>query len=190
MKIQTKLFLITSLLLASGVNADEREHLIKGEITNGGFGGPVLKLTRMKGETNFLFGGRGAWLVNHRYYLGGAGYGSTRKIGDSDLRLGYGGMWAGMKFKPSRLVHYSVDILLGAGGLNTTHHPHNTGSDSDTDAVFILEPAANLNINIATPLEFVLGVSYRLVSASNQATLSDSDLSGATLTASFVFGHF
>lgn len=187
--MKTKLLLFVTLLMVMSVNAAERESLIKGDVIHGGFGGPAVKITQIDGDINYMVGGRGAWLVNHQFYLGGAGYGPAREIGDHGVELGYGGVWAGMKFNPTKLVHFSADILIGAGDLNKDYRSNNNTSNAD-DTLFIVEPGANLNINITDYAELVFSASYRLVNGSDHATLSDSDLSGATFTAGVMFGRF
>lgn len=82
----------------------------------GGFGGPELRLTQLDNETNYLMGGKGAWLVDHRFYLGGAGFGSTKTIGDTNMRLGYGGVMLGYIFPSTKIHTVSVELVAGAGG--------------------------------------------------------------------------
>ena len=189
--IKKKLILVAKLIIVCNVNEDERESFIKGDVTHGGFGGPAAKITQIDGDVDYMVGGRGAWLVNHRFYLGGAGYGTAREIGDHGVELGYGGIWAGAKFNPTSLIHYSTDIIIGAGDLQKDYRSNNSNNVSSADdTLFVVEPGANLNINIASYAELVFSVSYRLVSGSSHVTLSDSDLSGASFTAGVMFGRF
>jgi len=189
--MKVKFLLFAALMLIFSVDAAERESLISGDVTHGGFGGPLLKATQIDGDINYMVGGRGAWLLNHQFFLGGAGYGTVQEIGNHGAELGYGGVWAGMKFNPSKLVHYSVDVLVGAGGLTKDYTSNNSSNTQHSDdKLFIIEPGANLNINIASYAELVLSLSYRLVNGSSHQTLSDSDLSGASITASVMFGRF
>ena len=62
-----KRFLVTLIvyMVASQAFAQEQT-LISGKVESGGFGGPTLKVTKMKGESGLLIGGRGGWIINHK----------------------------------------------------------------------------------------------------------------------------
>ncbi|RPH38121.1 hypothetical protein EHM92_00845, partial [bacterium] len=69
---------IVSLLLlfiAGIARAQEEETLLGGGFESGGYGGPVVKFTNVKGEFAVMAGGYGGWLINHSFMLGGGGYG-------------------------------------------------------------------------------------------------------------------
>jgi len=69
---------IVSLLLlfiAGIARAQEEETLLGGGFESGGYGGPVVKFTNVKGEFAVMAGGYGGWLINHSLMLGGGGYG-------------------------------------------------------------------------------------------------------------------
>ncbi|MBK7412700.1 MAG: hypothetical protein IPI29_09130 [Ignavibacteria bacterium] len=70
-----------------------------GEIHNGGFGALVVKVGAMDGETAVLFGGRGGWVINRTFVIGGGGYGYTDMMhhnqsspADTGISFGYGGL--------------------------------------------------------------------------------------------------
>jgi hypothetical protein len=62
------------------LNAQEQTLVGNGEISNGGFGGPVIKYTQIKNEPAILVGGRGGWIINHTFVIGGGGYGLANQI--------------------------------------------------------------------------------------------------------------
>ena len=51
-----------------------------GKIEHGGWGGFTLGYTKIAGKDAFLSGGRGGWLIDHRFTLGLAGYGFFSNI--------------------------------------------------------------------------------------------------------------
>jgi len=183
------LTLIALLTVSANSSAFERESLIKGKgYTHGGFGGLSSKTTELNGTTETMLGLKGAWLLNHNVYVGLAGYGTNSKIKDTDLHMGYGGVIAGYIFEPSKMMHYNVEMLLGAGGLDEGRHSADDSETTDTFAV--IEPSANVSFSITQYADLSFGVSYRLVQETNQANLSDSDLSGLSFNTSLVFGRF
>jgi hypothetical protein len=178
--------LVTSL----GAYAEERQVLLGGEVTHGGFGGPELRFTSLNGEMNPLIGGKGAWLINQRWMLGGAGFGSTRRIDDTSYRLGYGGLMVGRVFNPQNLLHFSVELLAGAGGISEDHAHDQMGQYDNGDSIVIAEPGIYSLINLAEFAKVSLGLSYRWVNGVDKPGLSNSDLSGLSFNLAVLFGRF
>ncbi|MBN1426023.1 hypothetical protein JXA88_15850, partial [Candidatus Fermentibacteria bacterium] len=54
---------------------EQPETLLKGPIENGGFGGLVVKFSQLADQTAVFVGGRGGWILNHTFVIGGGGYG-------------------------------------------------------------------------------------------------------------------
>lgn len=184
------LFILTSSLCFGS----ERESLISSNNTAfGGFGGLVAKSARLNGQSNILVGGKGAWLIDHSLYIGGAGYGSSREITDTQLKMGYGGLLMGYVFKPNHMLHFNIELLAGAGGLVNDQYEHNNNHDEhdNLDDVFsIIEPGANLSFAIAKFVDISAGISYRYVQSIDTVNLTDADLSGWSFNTSVVFGKF
>jgi hypothetical protein len=61
--------------MISESSTDSPKKLFGGEITNNGYGGPVMKISRFNGQLAFMTGGRGAVIIKNRYTIGGGGYG-------------------------------------------------------------------------------------------------------------------
>jgi len=177
------------------VFAEERNTLFSMHgMHHGGFGGPVLKATKIGDNTNYLMGGKGAWLINHQFYLGGGGQGTLKDINSEGERMAYGGLIFGYIGQPNKPVNYSLEMLIGGGrigmsGLHDEVTSHNTQGDS-SDGFFAAEPAVLVNFNLSRFATASVGLSYRYISGSNQATLTDSELSGLTAQLSFMFGRF
>jgi len=179
------------LTTASAVTALERESIFNGEVvSHGGFGGLSLKTTSLNGETEVMAGGKGAWLINHSTYIGGAAYGTKDNLDNTNLEMGYGGLLIGHIFKPSKLVHYNIELLAGGGGLGEQYEHRKDSDEYKGDAFAFFEPGVNVSLALTKFADISLGASYRLVDGTNQDILSDSDLSGWSVNSSIVFGKF
>ncbi|UCD37308.1 MAG: hypothetical protein JSW54_10805 [Fidelibacterota bacterium] len=185
------------ILLVSSVLAQE-ETLMGGELSHGGFGGPVLKITQINEELGLLTGGRGAWIVGHMITIGGGGYTlindiEVTSVADApNLRFEYGGFEMGFIIASDKLLHFSVNSLFGTG---TVGHRWGEGDGdwdaADTDHFFVLEPSANVIVNVAKFFRIGLGASYRYVTGVDDfGDISDADLSGVSAVVTLKFGSF
>jgi hypothetical protein len=125
------LTLVFMLLLAATPLLAEEQTLLHGRIQHGGYGAPVIKVTTIDGGSAVLLGGQGAWLINHTFGLGIAGYGMvTERIYNRPdqpnapeyeptatrrLELGYGGLLLSYVNRSDELIHTTVDLLIGGG---------------------------------------------------------------------------
>ncbi|UCB45342.1 MAG: hypothetical protein JSV25_14180 [Spirochaetota bacterium] len=161
--------------------------LISGEIESGGTGGPILKFTGVSDTFCVFLGGRGGWIINHMFMLGGGGYGlvSDVFISGNKLHMGYGGFYAEYIINSDALVHFTIGSLIGLG------NAHFDPEGSDSHSYFVLEPEANVELNVVTFFRVCAGVSYRFtIGASGPAGLNDAALSGLSANLFFKFGHF
>ena len=75
------LFLFCLMLTASlWAEEDVKETAAEKPSESGGFGGPVLKVTRINDVFGLIVGGRGGWIYKHTYAIGGGFYGLLRDI--------------------------------------------------------------------------------------------------------------
>lgn len=184
--------------------AAQEETLFNDSVVTGGFGGPVVKYTSIYNQDAILVGGRGGWIVNHSFVFGGGGYGVASEVdapeaalpdeGPLDIEFGYGGFEVEYIIHPRSLGHFSLYALIGGGA---TNYVKDVGAVMDSneqtgesDFVFVLEPAANAELNVTTWFHLNAGVSYRLVKGIQQEGLQDSDFSGITASLTFKFGKF
>ena len=58
----------------------QEETLISGQLEYGGYGGPVVKFTTINNDWEVMVGGRGGWIINHSFVLGGGGYGLVTDV--------------------------------------------------------------------------------------------------------------
>lgn len=205
-----KKLLISALLIicAATAWAQNEETLLGGGLESGGYGGPVVKFTNIKGEFGVMVGGYGGWLINHAFMIGGGGYGlvtshhpdqSTGSFygipAAGRMEFGYGGGILEYIFSPMSMVHSSVSVLVGGGsvsygaqdydGWNTWH-----GYMQERDQVFVLEPSLNVELNVTSFFRVNAGGSYRFVSGVSMYGLKNADLSGGSINLALKFGAF
>jgi hypothetical protein len=197
LRVKTSILALLLCLITLPLTAQE-ETLIAGDIESGGFGGPVVKFGSVNGEAGIIVGGRGGWIINHTFILGGGGYGLANNIkakvpgpfGERYLNFGYGGVELEYIAQSDKLLHFSVMTLIGAGGLGWRDETMRPGSNSEGDGFFILEPAAQVNLNVTKYFRISAGVSYRYVSGVDSPAATDANLSGPTGVLTFRFGKF
>lgn len=185
------------LLLSTISIFGQAETLVSGELESGGFGAPVIKFTQVNGEFGLLIGGRGGWIMNHTFVIGLGGYGLVNQVDANfilegeliPLMMGYGGFEMEYIYSSNSLVHFSIYLLLGGGGL-TYKELHDWRSPQISDNFWIAEPAVNIELNISSFFRISAGVGYRLVSDVNLGDLTNSDIAGAEGILTFKFGKF
>jgi hypothetical protein len=204
------LFLV--LLLPAIVFAQE-ETLLSGEVHHGGFGGPVVKLTRVNGEDALLVGGRGGWIINHTFVIGGGGYGLVTDVkpktpgflNENRMMVGYGGLELEFIAASDKLVHLSFPLLIGAGAVGYMYGHFGDDMNLDfnldrkVDTFFVIEPGANLELNVVSFFRITAGLSYRHVTGISAPTdplgisrplTSNNELRGVSWNLGFKFGAF
>lgn len=162
------------------------ETLLKGGIESGGFGGPVLRFTDIGGQFAVLFGGRGGWIINRTFILGGGGYGLVNDVRiDATLPgrvdFGYGGLELTYVHASNRLYHASITALIGGGTIKQL---------SASDGVFVFEPYANGWLNVTRYFRISAGLGYRFVSGVDFPGLSNSDFASPIAELGLNFGSF
>ena len=193
-KMKKYFLVLIVMIIAVPISLQASEStLISGEIESGGFGGPVVKLTRINGDFTAMIGGRGAWIINNTIAIGGGGYIGATNLGkviegqSYDIILSYIGADLEVIFYSDRILHFTVDTLIGGGSL-----VYNTGgSSADDDSFFVIEPTVNLELNIATWARLCTGLGYRLtIGCDDLQDISDRDVSGLTASIMIKFGKF
>jgi hypothetical protein len=203
-KMKTILVLaVISLFISFQLYGQEQTLAGNGEMSSSGFGGPVIKYTQIKDKPGVLIGGRGGWIINHTFVIGGGGYGLVTQI-EADylfhndktyLNFGYGGLELEYIIQSDNVLHFTVYTLIGAGGIN---YKDNHGNDCNNyydwsfsnDEFFVLEPAINIEVNITSFFRLNTGVNYRFISGVNFDTIKNEDLSGVSGTLTLKFGSF
>ncbi len=186
------------------VLAQERTLLDIENIEHGGYGAFVTKVTSINGEGAVLMGGRGGWIINHVFAIGGGGYGlinnvHTRTVGplgERFVNLGYGGLDFEVIVNSDELVHFSVHSLIGAGSVGFRNdwsngwNSNGNNYDHHTDGFFVAEPGINVDLNVTPWFRASAGASYRYITGVTSGAAKNADLSGPSAMLSFRFGKF
>ena len=181
--------------------SQQAETLFGNDIDHGGFGSLVYGVTSVNGQAAYLRGTRGAWVIRfrdgHSVNLGLAGY-RTRSNFDvvnwphadahvPEMRTNYGGFEAEYVNRSFQLVHFGVQTLVGSG---TVRYRNGGDFDKSSDDYFVLQPGANIHLNITHWFRISGGVFYRYAANVNLDGTSDSGLSGFSAMMGLRFGKF
>lgn len=193
------LVILLLLIITPVLFAQEETLLGKGEISNGGFGGPVVKFTSINKHFGVLVGGQGGWIINHTFVIGGGGYGLVNNVRAESLFLGekqllnfgYGGAELHYINNSDKLIHYTISLLIGAGGIGY-RSPNNWEWDwnTNTRSFFVMEPGVRVMLNVASFFRVGIGGGYRFVSGVDLDDLKDSEISGPSAEIVLKFGKF
>ena len=194
-----KRFLMGLLLFGLvGLASAQDEQLISDKIESGGFGGPVWKVMRLNGEAAFISGGRGGWIINHTFVIGGGGYGTMMDVGtgmirpDSDeklyLRMEYSGLELEYIHRSNKVAHWTVLALIGGGRLELREHDPDRAVSKDN--FFVADANVNAEINVLKWMRVNAGAGYRLVIGADAEDLSDGDLGGPEAQVTVKLGSF
>jgi hypothetical protein len=168
----------------------------------GGYGGPSARMSSVSRKLSTLAGFRGGVLIGQRLSIGAAAYRLTYRHNsniagpDGDqysLRMGYGGLTAGVTlWRPGRL-EFAIEGLVGAGSacISDSHRY----SDDDYRCVerinmFVGEPAATMYVNVTPWMRFAVTAGYRIVVREAWRPPNDFILSGGYGGLDLQFGWF
>lgn len=192
--------LILAVFLTGPVFAEET--LFDGHIEHsGGFGGPVVRFTKIgpHSDMGVMVGGRGGWIINHSFIIGGGGYGLTSEhdpsaweenYEDYRMNIGYGGLFFGYTRHSDKLFHYSIETMIGWGGVDYSKFEDDDQYENNGDSFVVLEPGVNLEMNVTRFFRICVGATYRYIQGVNYHRITDEDLSGLTGQLVFRFGSF
>jgi len=192
MKTMKILPIIFALLIGfSAIGQEEEKEEMKtlfkqsstDKITSGGYGSFSIGYSKIDSKDAMQFGGRVAWIANHKFAMGLAGFGFVNNIQknyDADpseyfLAGGYGGFFFEPILMPNKPVHISFPIIFGVGGVSAVEadnwekssHYDNNSYYYDTDAYLVFEPGIDIEFNIVKFFRVALGASYRLTNGVN-----------------------
>lgn len=202
-----KQFLLTTitLLLALSSQAQQIESLAggkNGKVRVGGFGAPTVKYTRFNDEDALLLGGYAGVMLNSKLMLGAGAYALVNNIeaptpataAQRYWNMWYTGFVPEYTIKSNKLFHGAIGVLIGGGGVFTSerfnHSFDNDRETYDDSGFFVLEPHANLEMNITRFLRIGIGGSYRHISGSNSPGITDGKMSAFAGSFTLKAGRF
>lgn len=209
---QLSIFLLITFL-TTPLFAQEHETLFGSNADHGGYGAVSVRFSSIQNTDAVLVGGYGGWLIDHRLMLGVGGFGLVTDVRARPeaqqlyawnneplyLNFGYGGFMMEYTIAPSDLVHVTVQALIGGGGVQYRedwfHMDDDWTNDSrrhgGTDALFVIEPAASVEVNVTPWFRASAGASYRHVSGIDELQgIANDDLKGLSGQLTLKFGAF
>jgi hypothetical protein len=159
------IYLVITIPNLSAQNDNEIKTISGSDHKNGGYGGFSIGYTRMNYNFNgFIFGGKGAWIINHSFGIGGAFYGYAHfKNYDFEYITGRAGGYGGLLLEPvfwgKHPVNISVPLIIGGGSYTAF-----TSDNYIIDSYFIFVPGIELQFNVTKHYRMALGFDYRLTS--------------------------
>jgi len=179
---------------------------LPGVKSSGFYGAVTNSFSSMNGDFVNLSGLYGGWFINRKLLLGlgGATTNTTMRVPEAyktiagaDLRYQYAqfGLFTEYVVNSNKKVHFAFNMLSGAGFtaqyLRHDRDEHNYGHYShDTNFFAVLEPGAQVEINVLKWVRFSPGISYRQTIGSDAKGFSDSDLSNVSANLTLKFGLF
>lgn len=184
------------LLLMSTIAMAQTETLA-GQSGGGGFGGPIMELSRMTGMTGVSVGGGGAAIFGNVFFGGfgqASGFGSVA-LGDEpyDVSMGIGGLWLGYTHRQQKLIHPFASLKFGWGGIHIRAE-----EDPDKDLptynrrLTVLQPEVGAELNMTRWFRLALTAGYRMTHGVRTLPggLGPSDFNSFTGGLVFRFGGF
>ena len=192
-----------------GENDEPRFLFSDKEMKVNGFGGPFVLFSQMEGDFAVMTGGGGAALVNNTFYLGGYGAGLASRHKREDYKnmpdlyteLGHGGLWMGYNIAANKIMHLTVSVKAGIGGLSLSADDLHTQHDNlKTDLIYAFMPEAGLEVNIAPWFKLNAGAGYHYLTGtdgetyptetSERVAYQASDYTTPYFNLTFIFGWF
>lgn len=213
------LLFISMVITAQEEESQEFSTIFGSDFSSGGYGAPEIKVGPVNGETSLFLGGRGGWIIGHKFVIGGFGYGMTTNntfmedpadkpsnVGDDSTRtikvdMGYGGVMLEYILMPKKALHLSFPLLIGGGGSNLGAQTYVGQSEYyeegwatyefiENTGFFVLEPGVFVELNMTKFFVLSAGGTYRFISGTNLQRLENNDLSGYTFSLTLKFGGF
>jgi len=170
----------------------------------GAYGAFSIGYAQIAEEHSVMFGGRFEWIAAQTIGFGFGGKGFINEYHyeptiDKDVFLtgGFGGLYIEPILMPRFPVHLSFPVLLGGGGISyiTKEEEYNENFIEDSEAFLIVEPAAELELNITRHFRLAFGASYIFTTPFDIGTEGNSfagaeSMNGWNYTVTFKFGKF
>jgi hypothetical protein len=137
----------------------------------GAYGSITTGYSTIDGRNAMLFGGRFSWIASHSLGVGIGGTGFINEFHyepslDKDVFLtgGYGGLYIEPILLPRSPVHLSFPVLFGAGGISYISKDQDLNNNfiEDSKAFLLIEPSAEIELNLTRFFRIAFGASYRL----------------------------
>lgn len=191
---------------AQDEKTNEIQTLFSNQKSLGFYGAFSLGYSQINGKDGLVSGGRGALIFNHATAIGLAGYGFVNNMEgykwneENMLRYSLAGGYGGIFIEPIvgglKPVHVAFPVLFGLGGIAQVRN-YGPGSwefpyldTPESDLFFIVEPAVELEFNLARFFRTAATLSYRFTSDIELFEVDENVLQGFHFGLTFKFGKF
>jgi hypothetical protein len=185
-------------------NGQEIQTLLGNNQPRGAYGAFSAGYSSIDESQAVLFGGKFIWIAGHSFGFGFGGTGFINEFRYEPLLErevaiagGYGGIFIEPILLPRFPVHLSFPILLGAGGVSyiSKETSFNDNIIEDSEAFLLIEPGAELELNLTNHFRFSIGATYRFptpfdVGTTGVQSISAKSIEGMTYMVTFKFGRF
>jgi hypothetical protein len=209
MKTRFALIGISFMLLAVATQAQEIQTLFGRGNTTSGYAAISNKFTTINGNYANLNEVYGGVFINRRWLIGMGFAASTNDIRvpqqhsvnplqPMTYQYGQGGLMLERVIKSNRSIHLVFNLFSGVGFTAQYHRPEWEQWDDfdyyttthDENWFYVVEPGAQLEMNLFRWLRLSPGVSYRNTYGSNGLGLSDNNLSNWSYNITLKIGGF
>lgn len=206
---KTALLGFLMVLIAGTAGAQQVESLFKSSGPSGGYGAISNKFTSINGEYANLVEVYGGWFIKRKFLLGLGASALTNDIRVPDeysafplqkLSWQYGqfGLMTEYVFWSNRIVHANLTMFSGAGftlqyqrHTNEGYHDWDYENDVHDESFFyVMEPGAQVEINLFKWLRLSPGVSYRKTFGADGVGIGDKALSDWSYNVTLKAGKF
>lgn len=160
-----------------------------------GWGGPMLEISSINGETVVDVGGGGALILDN-FFFGGYGLGTDAPnlvMGSEtfDIDFSHGGFWLGYSALPNKVVHIYSSLRFGWG--DTTLRDGD-GDKRFSDNMMVVSPEIGIELNVTSWFRLDLTGGYRFVNGVDDlpeaSGLNDDSFTSPFAGITFRFGGF
>jgi hypothetical protein len=162
-----------------------------------GYGAFVSRMGTINTTTGVFMGGKGCWIIDHVFGVGGSGYvlvnsvnsTSPDTLGRSRMAMEYGGLQ--LEYTPSGIhgVFVTAEVMIGLGGISFDQQQY-TNPRQLHDSFFIIEPALSIDVPLVEFARIGVGAGYRIVQGLSSTISTDAKLSGPSWILTLKLGAF
>jgi hypothetical protein len=190
-----KLLLLTIFSTVSLFAFSQQETIFNRANNISGWGGPMLEISTINGETVVDVGGGGALIIDN-FFFGGYGLGTDAPnltFGEEnyDIDFSHGGLWLGYTAIPNKVVHIYSSLRFGWGDVNLRD---DEGDKKFSDNMMVIAPEIGIELNVTSWFRLDLTGGYRFVSGVDGlpelSGLTDDSFTSPFAAVTFRFGGF
>jgi len=209
MKTRVLFTMLFVVLISVTTTAQEVQSIFGKGKSTGGYGAISNKFTYIGGEFANISEVYGGVFINRRWMVGLAFAGSTNDlrvpleysidpINPMTYQYGQGGLKVERVFGSNRPIHFVINMFSGVG-FTAQYNRHDWYDNNynnqptplhDENWFYVLEPGAQLEMNLFRWMRLSPGISYRQTYGSNGLGLNDTSLSDWTYNITLKFGGF